>query len=133
MLIPVKDNRRIAVVDDNLAVRDSLQLLLGVHGYDVEAFAGSVGLLASAGLGAFDCFVIDLKLGGPDGPHLLSSVRARGFQQPAILISGWEVESLERVAAEAGFVAHVRKPMLITSIVDEIRRVLRPREGRPPD
>lgn len=133
MLIPVKDIRRIAVVDDNLAVRDSLQLLLGVHGYDVEAFAGSVGLLASTRLAAYDCFVIDLKLGGPDGPHLLSSVRARGYQQPAILISGWEVESLERVAAEAGFASHVRKPMLITSIVDEIRRVLRPRESRPPD
>ena len=133
MLIPVRHIHRIAVVDDSLAVRDSLKLLLGINGYDVEAFSGSAGLLASSSLGAFDCFVIDLKLGGPDGMHLLSSVRARGFLQPAILISGWEAESLERLAAKAGFASYVRKPMMMTSIVDEVRRVLWPRENRPGD
>ena len=65
--------------------------------------------------------------------HLLSSVRARGFLQPAILISGWDAESLERLAAKAGFASYVRKPMMMTSIVDEIRRVLWPRENRPGD
>ncbi len=51
-------------------------------------------------------------------------LRHRGLEQPAILISGWDVDSLERVAVKSGFSAQVQKPMMDNSIVDEILKVL---------
>jgi len=121
---PLARMRRIAVVDDSHAVRQSLRLLIGARGFQVDTYAGSPDLLSAADLAAYDCFVIDLKLEGPNGADLLAVLRARGLEQPAILISGWDVDSLERVAFASGFSAQVRKPMMEDSVVDEILRVL---------
>jgi FixJ family two-component response regulator len=121
---PVARMRRIAVVDDSAAVRQSLALLIGARGFLVDAFLGSTDLLAAPDLPGYDCFVIDLKLDGPNGSDLLAVLRQQGLEQPAILISGWDVDSLERVAVKSGFSAQVRKPMMDNSIVDEILKVL---------
>jgi len=121
---PVARTRRIAVVDDSAAVRQSLALLIGGRGFAVDVFAGSEDLLAAPDLPGYDCFVIDLKLDGPNGSDLLAVLRQQGLEQPAILISGWDVDSLERVAVKSGFSAQVRKPMMDNSIVDEILKVL---------
>lgn len=126
---PVAHVRRIAVVDDSAAVRQSLRLLISARGFLVDAFAGSKELLAVRDLSEYACFVIDLKLDGPSGADLLAVLRQRGLEQPAILISGWDVDSLERVAVKSGFSAQVRKPMMENSIVDEILRVLSAAEG----
>ncbi len=122
--LPVSRNPRIAIIDDSDAVRRSLFVLLGARGYDVNVFAGGAELLASAAAADFDCFVIDLKLEGSDGTQLLASLRQRGFNQPAVLISGWDVDSLERIAMKAGFAAHVRKPMMEISLADVLGRLL---------
>lgn len=121
---PVARTRRIAVVDDSAAVRQSLALLIGARGFAVDAFPGSEDLLAAPDLPGYDCFVIDLKLDGPSGSDLLAVLRQKGLEQPAILISGWDVDSLERVAVKSGFSAQVRKPMMDNSIVDELLKVL---------
>jgi FixJ family two-component response regulator len=122
--LPVTHIPRIAVVDDSEAVRRSLLVLLGSRGYDVHAYAGGGELLADVGTAGYDCFVIDLKLDRADGTQLLSALRQRGFTQPAVLISGWEVDSLERLASQAGFAAHVRKPMMEISLADVLGRLL---------
>ena len=122
--LPVTRNPRIAVVDDSEAVRRSLFVLLGSRGYDVDAFAGGPELLAAVDPAGYDCFVIDLKLDRADGTALLARLRQLGFDQPAVLISGWEVDSLERLAKQAGFAAHVRKPMMEISLADVLGRLL---------
>lgn len=112
--------KRVAVVDDSPAVCQSLRLLLGARGYVVTTFAGASDLLRDVLPGDFDCFVIDLKLDGPDGLDgfsLLLALRAKQVEEPAIMISGWELPSLEVSAREAGFAALVRKPMMDTSLV----------------
>lgn len=122
--LPVTRSQRIAVVDDSEAVRRSLLVLLGSRGYDVHAYAGGSELLAEASTAGYDCFVIDLKLDRADGTELLARLRQLGFLQPAVLISGWEVDSLERLAKQAGFAAHVRKPMMEISLADVLGRLL---------
>lgn len=122
--IPVAQNRRIAVIDDNDAVRRSLLLLLGARGFEVDVFAGGDDLFAALNTADFACFVIDLKLNGAVGTELLSQLRQHGFGQPAILISGWDVDSLDRIARQSGFSAFVRKPMMNASIVDLLEQLL---------
>ena len=122
--LPVHPPRRIAVVDDSSAVRQSLRLLLGARGYLVDTFTGADELLLTAKPGDFDCYVLDLKLDGMDGFALLKVLRQRGIEAPAIMISGWELPTLEVTANRAGFAALVRKPMMDTSLVRILRDVL---------
>lgn len=121
---PVLLPKRIAVVDDSPEVRQSLRVLLGARGYAVETFAGAEEFLISLAPGDFDCFVIDLKLDGMDGFGLLAALRQRGAMEPAVMISGWELPSLELTAQRAGFAALVRKPMMDTSLVRVLNDLL---------
>lgn len=121
--VPAPVSRRVAIVDDSQAVRLSLSLLLRNRGYDVDVFEGGGELLAALDARPFDIFVIDLKLEDTDGATLLKELRGRGVSAPAILITGWEARVADQQAAQAGFDAFVRKPMLETSIVDEVRRL----------
>lgn len=123
--VPVRP-RRIAVVDDSAAVRQSLRLLLGARGYRVETFADSCDLLPVAQPGRFDCYVIDLKLETIDGFALLEALRAKGIDETAIMISGWELPSLEQDARRAGFASLVRKPMMDMSLIRALKDVLQP-------
>ncbi|MFN4185247.1 MAG: response regulator [Hyphomonas sp.] len=119
--LPVHPPRRIAVVDDSPAVRQSLQLLLGARGFAVGTFVGAEDLLREIKSGDFDCYVLDLKLEGMDGFALLEALRQRGVNEPAVMISGWELPSLEATALSAGFAGFVRKPMMDTSLVRVLR------------
>lgn len=122
--LPKHQPKRIAVVDDSPAVRQSLKLLLGARGYIVETFNGGDDLLLDVKPGDFDCYVIDLKLEGLDGFGVLDSIRKRGVVEPAVMISGWELSSLEITAHRAGFAALVRKPMMDTSLVRVLSDIL---------
>lgn len=122
--LPVHPPRRIAVVDDSPAVRQSLSLLLGARGFVVVSFSGAEDLLRQIAPGAFDCYVLDLKLDGMDGFALLEALRQRGIHEPAVMISGWELPSLEETAQIAGFSGFVRKPMMDTSLVRVLRQLL---------
>lgn len=115
-----------ALVDDSPAVRQSLSLLLRNRGYTVEAYTGPAEVLSALESNAFDVFVIDLKLEESNGIALLSAIRSRGISAPAILITGWEAGLADKQAKDAGFEGFVRKPMLETSIVDEVRRIVGP-------
>lgn len=121
---PEPPAKRIAVVDDSPAVRQSLRVLLGARGYLVETFEGADDLLLDIREGDFDCYVIDLKMKGLDGFGVLEALRLRGVSAPAVMISGWELPSLEVSAQRAGFTALVRKPMMDTSLVRVLKDVL---------
>jgi FixJ family two-component response regulator len=128
MALPLtqKTERRVALVDDSPAVRQSLSMLLKNRGYAVDSFRGAGELLSALEEGAFDIFVLDLKLEESNGIALLSAIRSRGILAPAILITGWEAGIADKQAKDAGFEGFVRKPMLETSIVDEVRRLVGP-------
>ncbi len=117
-------NRRIAVVDDSKAVRDSLFVLLCARGFAVDTYAGGDDLLSAIEIAGYACFVIDLKLDGMEGPDLLRAIRLRGFDQPAVLISGWDVGALDAIAVQSGFSGFVRKPMMTTSIAHLLEELL---------
>lgn len=78
---------RVLLVEDDSAVRRSIQLILQAHGYDVRAF--SSGTLALADPSAIEaaCLVTDYRMAGMSGLDLLRGLRAVGWRRPAILIT----------------------------------------------
>jgi two-component system response regulator FixJ len=110
----------IYVVDDDEHVRDSLETLLGSHGYRVRGYRSAEEFLA-----ALPCLehpalaVVDLDLPGQGGLGLVASLAGR---LPAIVITGRVDEASRLAAAEAGAVACFFKPFEPTLLLDEIAR-----------
>jgi FixJ family two-component response regulator len=116
---------RVVLVEDDAAVRRSLQLLLQGRGYDVRAYASGVALLVDPAAGDAACFIADYRLAELDGIEILSELRRRKWHGPAVLITAFVSPDLTERAKAAGFDADIAKPFLDHFLVDEIGRLVR--------
>ena len=114
----------VLVVEDDDAVRRSLQLLLRGRGFDVRAYASARLALADHNTRAAVCLVADLVMPEVDGVALLGALREDGWSGAAILISGFLTPDRAAAAEQAGFAMVLRKPLAETSIVDAVSRAV---------
>lgn len=114
----------IVIVDDDAAVRNSLEFSLEIEGLIVHSYASGAELLADQGLSPPDCLVVDQKLSGMSGLELIGRLREeRHLSAPAILITS--NPSLElRLRAERAGVPIVEKPLLGNTLLEMIRDVV---------
>ncbi|HEX9820636.1 MAG TPA: ATP-binding protein [Methylomirabilota bacterium] len=115
---------RILVVDDEPSAREWCQLTLGHYGARVIAAASAREALAALRREAADVLVSDLRLPGDDGYDLIRRVRGldaeRGGRTPAVALTGYpRVEDRNR-ALDAGYDAHVPKPVAVTELVSVV-------------
>jgi two-component system, LuxR family, response regulator FixJ len=80
----VGHTHRIGIIDDDLAVRESLCLLLETFDFRVWEFSSAAAFLRSPL--PFCCLLIDLHMTETDGLQLLELLRLGGIQTPAILM-----------------------------------------------
>jgi CheY-like chemotaxis protein len=115
---------KILLVEDHKDSAEMLRLLLTKQGYEVEA-AGDMtaGLEAAQGNG-FDVIVSDLSLPDGSGTELMRRLRARGQAVPGIALSGYGQEQDVRKSLQAGFAAHLLKPVDISQINKTIAAVI---------
>lgn len=117
------DRPRILLVEDDAAVRRSLQLLLQSQGYDVRAYRSAVGLAGNPeALGAC-CLVADLMMPDLDALGLLADLRAVGWRGRALLVSGHLDEEWKRRGLAAGFEAVLAKPLPDALLSQWVRRL----------
>jgi FixJ family two-component response regulator len=114
--------RRVAVVDDDAALRAALVFSLETQGFQVAAFESAEAALAGD-LAGYDCIVLDQRLPKMSGLDLVAALRARGKRPPSILITSHPSAAVRDEAREAG-VQIVEKPLLGNTLVDRIRSVL---------
>ncbi len=105
--------RRVLIVDDNADAAATLRMALELQGHDVRAaYSGTAGLEA---LAQFDAEVVLLDLGMPhmDGFEVARRIRAmpRGAGVLLVALTGWGQEDDRRRTQEAGFDAHLTKPV----------------------
>ncbi|MBL8770909.1 MAG: response regulator [Phenylobacterium sp.] len=112
----------IVVVDDDLAVRRSLEFALDLEGFAVETYeSGEALLLRNAGQTPA-CLVLDERLPGVSGLGALRQLRARHAETPAILITSHPGPRLREAAASEG-VPILEKPLLSETLVAAIQAV----------
>jgi FixJ family two-component response regulator len=103
--------KTILVVDDDAALRNSLEFSLGIEGYSVRAYASGSALLAEADFPKSGCMIIDQRLPDIQGLKLIDILRERTITLPAILVTTHPTRALRRHAAAAN-VPIVEKPFL---------------------
>lgn len=121
--------RRICIVDDEAAIRDSLRLLLESYSFAVTDFASPAAFLAAQCHAEFDCLLVDLHMPGMTGLELLELLQSRRITRPAILVTGNYDPTLGERVQKAGIFAVLAKPVSIETLLNQIDRAT----GAPSD
>lgn len=111
---------RVLLVDDDPALRMSLEFSLDLDGFEVLALDSGEALLRIAELPSDDaCLVLDQNLPGVTGVETLRQLRVRGVSLPALLITSNPPPSV-REAAERVEARIVEKPLLGDTLTTHI-------------
>jgi FixJ family two-component response regulator len=119
----VSPRKMVAIVDDDPAVRSSLQFALEIEGYEVRIFGDGAELLVDPRIARFACLIVDQNLPALNGLELAQRLRARSVLNPVILITSQPSETLRRRALAAG-IPIVEKPLLGNTLLEMIESVL---------
>ena len=116
---------RVAVIDNDGAVLESIRFLLEVQGHVVSTFASAAALLDVLPTQVFDCLLVDHHMPYLTGLELAQHMRAGGDMRPIMLMSGSMTPDIMAKAALIEIQEVVEKPMhdaLITRFVESARR-----------
>ncbi|HXF16719.1 MAG TPA: response regulator, partial [Burkholderiales bacterium] len=104
---------RILVVDDNRDSAESLAILLRLAGNDLQLAYDGVEAVEKAAVQNPDIIVLDIGLPKMNGYDACRAIRAQpgGKDITIIAASGWAREEDRRMSKEAGFDAHLIKPV----------------------
>src|SRR5579863_9243009 len=111
----------ILIVDDEAEIRESLQTLLELEGYEVETAVDGEEGLSKLGERPFDLVLLDLALPGRSGIELLPEIRALDAQLPVIIITAYgTVEDAVR-AMQGGAGNFLQKPWDNEKLLADVR------------
>lgn len=100
------------IVDDDHAVRDSLRLLLRLHGYScIPHASGDLFLDAVDPDQPLGIVLLDLRMPGKSGSEVQAELAARGMKWPVILLTAHGDAASARNALKAGAVDFIEKPV----------------------
>jgi FixJ family two-component response regulator len=116
------NQRKIAIVDDDQAVRDSLRFLLDVMGYATESFASAAEFL-KADTENPACLILDYHMPNMTGLELVERLRADGVGLPILLITGSPSPATVARAADLGIYRVLEKPLGDEDLLDFINSV----------
>jgi two-component system, LuxR family, response regulator FixJ len=102
--------RKVYVIDDDAAMRDSLNFLLAAAGFDVTMFDTATKFLNVLPRLDFGCVVSDVRMPGIDGIELLKRMKALTSRFPIVIITGHGDVPLAVEAMKLGAVDFLEKP-----------------------
>jgi FixJ family two-component response regulator len=112
------------VVDDDVSVRESLELLIRHAGWRPELFASAQEFLVQPRVPVPSCLVLDVSLPGLDGLDLQQRVAAERTDMPIIFITGYGDVQMTVKAMKAGAVEFLMKPFGDDVLLSAIRHAL---------
>ncbi len=119
------DQRKLVmIVDDDQAVRDSLQFALRLEGLCVHVHNGGAALLTDPGLNRAGCVVLGDSMRDMDGFTLLKTLRTNDPGLAAIMLTSHATPRIRARAAAAGVRKVLEKPLLDNALVEDIRAIL---------
>ena len=119
-----QDSQSIFIVDDDAAVRDSLSLLLSLHGYQTRLFECAESFLSAYSHQFRGCLLLDLRMGSLNGLQLQSELSRRSATLPIIFVTGHGDVAAARTAFRGGAIDFIEKPIDDVQLLNAIQSAL---------
>jgi two-component system response regulator FixJ len=123
------DRGKVYVIDDDEAMRDSLNFLLDSAGLEVTLFENAQQFLDALPRLDFGCVVSDVRMPGIDGIELLKRMKAGQSKFPILIMTGHGDVPLAVEAMKLGAVDFLEKPFeddRLTSMIEAAIRQAKP-------
>ena len=114
--------RKVYVIDDDDAVRDSMRAVLESFEIDVSDYPSASDFLAQVNAPANGCMLLDLHMPGISGLELVEIMRKRGWSLPVIAMTGRGDGILKERLLRAGAEVVLDKPVDETTLTHALDR-----------
>ena len=108
------------IVEDDLAVSDSLSEFLNAIGHDVEIYNDGGSFLANANVDDTDTVIIDLALPDMNGSEILRWLQSAHPRVRTIVVSGQSKTAIARALADVEVGVVMRKPLSVDLLANTI-------------
>jgi two-component system response regulator MprA len=118
---------RILVVDDDLAVRRSIDRALRLEGYEVTTVASGGEALEALAQSPPDAMILDLQLPDLDGLAVCRRIRSVGDDTPVLMLTARQAVDDRVQGLDAGADDYLVKPFALAELLARLRALLRRR------
>ncbi|HEY0323453.1 MAG TPA: response regulator transcription factor [Pyrinomonadaceae bacterium] len=123
MAIP-GNNKTVAIVDDDEAVRVALEGLLKSAGLTARAFESAEEFINSGQQRQAACLIADIRMPGMSGLELQAKLNADGCRIPIVFITAHGDAKMRIQALRAGAVEFMAKPFDDEALLESVRAAL---------
>jgi len=114
----------IAVVDDDVSLREALTGLLTAYGYEIDAYCSGHDLLACERLSDYALFILDVQMPDIDGLQLQEEILDAGVGAPIIFLTSDQDPEVRSQALAMGAQAFLGKPFHGVELLAQLDGVL---------
>lgn len=114
----------IFIVEDDDAVRDSIQALVQSCGYQTAAFSSAEQFLAQAAPTVEGCVISDVRMPGISGLELLDEIKRRALKLRVVLITAFADVPMAVRAMQSGAVTFLEKPFENPALLAGVEQAL---------
>ncbi len=115
----------VLVVDDEPAIRESLERALALEGYSVELAVDGESALARVAESPVDATVLDIAMPGIDGLEVCRRMRTAGDRTPVLMLTARDAISDRVDGLDAGADDYLVKPFALAELKARLRALLR--------
>ncbi|MEX0665089.1 MAG: response regulator transcription factor [Acidimicrobiia bacterium] len=122
---------RVLLVDDDRAVRESIERALHLEGFDVECIGAGLPAIERQRAEPADAVVLDLRLPDIDGLDVCRQLRTKGDRTPILMLTARDAIDERVEGLDAGADDYLVKPFALAELLARLRALLRRTDEGP--
>ncbi|MCK5168908.1 MAG: response regulator [Bacteroidales bacterium] len=114
----------VLIVDDEMAIRDSIKIVLDDEGYKTDKAGDGEAALAKIKENNYDVIITDIKMPNMDGLEATREIKKTNPEIPIVAQTAYAMENDERLSLEAGCNSYLSKPIKATKLIETLSTFL---------